>query len=121
MYCITTNIFAIIQVFKDIMKGTRVMEFKFTSKSEDDTIELAQNMESEKFANMVENLARMRDALRAMVNYICNILCIAEVLKAIIEIFRAIAKAIESLINFSWTKLFDKISDAIKKAGKAIE
>ena len=76
---------------------------------------------SEKFANMVENLARMRDALRAMVNYICNILCIAEVLKAIIEIFRAIAKAIESLINFSWTKLFDKISDAIKKAGKAIE
>ncbi len=29
------------------------MEFKFTSKSEDDTIELAQNMESEKFANMV--------------------------------------------------------------------
>lgn len=29
------------------------MEFKFTSKSEDDTIELAQNIESEKFANMV--------------------------------------------------------------------
>ena len=29
------------------------MEYKFTSKSEEDTIELAQNIESEKFANMV--------------------------------------------------------------------
>lgn len=76
---------------------------------------------SEKFANMVENLARMRDALRAIVNYICNILCIAEILKAIIEIFRAIAKAIEAFLNFSWSKLFDKIAEIIKKIGKAIE
>ena len=29
------------------------MEYKFTSKSEIDTIELAQNIESEKFPNMV--------------------------------------------------------------------
>ena len=29
------------------------MEFKFTSKTEEDTIELAQNIESEKFPNMV--------------------------------------------------------------------
>lgn len=76
---------------------------------------------SEKFANMVENLARIRDSLRAMVNYICNILCIAEILKSIIEIFRSIVKAIEALVNFSWSKLFEKIDNIIRKICKNIE
>lgn len=76
---------------------------------------------SEKFANMVADLAKMRDSLRAIVNYICNILCIADILKTIVELFKMIGNAIKNLLNFKWKELWKKMNKFFEKIGNKIK
>ena len=49
----TQQLYWLIKILFDILKMVIEMQYKYTSKNEQDTIELAQNIESEKFPGMI--------------------------------------------------------------------
>lgn len=70
---------------------------------------------SDRFAKSVRELSQIRDTLRSMINYICNTLCLAEMLRFIEMMFKSIASALTALLTFNIEEFVKKITEKIKK------
>lgn len=66
-------------------------------------------------------LTRIRDSFQAMINYICNMLCLEDLLKAAAKILDNIMKGIESLLNLSLKEMLEKIKNMLDSITKKIK
>lgn len=68
-----------------------------------------------------DSLTRIRDSFQALINYICNMLCLEDLLKAAAKILDNIMKGIESLLNLSLTEMLNKIKNMLESITKKIK
>lgn len=76
---------------------------------------------NDKLVDTIYDITRVRDAVEAMVDYVCNILCLEEMLTAMIKLFNGILKAIYDLISMSFEEFIKKLNNLIDKIAEAIK
>ena len=62
-----------------------------------------------KFSQTVWELTNLRNALREMIHYLCNTLCLKEIVKTIMEAFNALTSGIASLTDLINSDMLDKL------------
>lgn len=76
---------------------------------------------NDKLVDTIYDITRVRDSLEAMIDYVCNILCIEEILTAVIKMFNGILKSIQSLINMDFDQMVEKMKNLVENIGKALQ
>lgn len=62
-----------------------------------------------KFSQTVWELTNLRNALREMIHYLCNTLCLKEIVKTIMEAFNALTSGLASLMDLISSDMLDKL------------
>lgn len=69
----------------------------------------------------IDSLNRIKDALRNLVNYLCNILCLEDILRLISTAFNNMLDALVAFFSLSWDQMLEKIKNFFISIGDKIK